>query len=114
VAVFLMLNWFRSPAYPSVGFLILGVILAFWLTPGLATVIPNHTGTLRALVLQNLDSTGDQIGLRRSPARRAKSWKGRSFVDVAVRVRQIICENLGVNMEQLRDETRFVEDIGAD
>ena len=33
---------------------------------------------------------------------------------VEERVVEIVCENLGVNKEQVKRETRFIEDIGAD
>lgn len=33
---------------------------------------------------------------------------------VEERVTEIVCENLGVNKEQVKRETRFIEDIGAD
>lgn len=33
---------------------------------------------------------------------------------VEERVVEIVCENLGVNKDQVKRETRFIEDIGAD
>jgi acyl carrier protein len=33
---------------------------------------------------------------------------------VEERVTEIVCENLGVNKEQVKRETRFIEEIGAD
>lgn len=33
---------------------------------------------------------------------------------VEERVTEIVCENLGVNKDQVKRETRFIEDIGAD
>ena len=34
--------------------------------------------------------------------------------DKAAKVREIIAEKLGVNMEQLTDNARFIEDLAAD
>jgi acyl carrier protein len=45
-------------------------------------------------------------------------WAGRLWEDLTVsveeRVIEIVCENLGVNKEQVTRSTRFIEDIGAD
>jgi len=34
--------------------------------------------------------------------------------DVAARVKQIIVEQLGVKLEEIKDESKFIEDLGAD
>lgn len=34
--------------------------------------------------------------------------------DVGARVKQIIVEQLGVKPEEIKDESRFIEDLGAD
>jgi acyl carrier protein len=58
--------------------------------------------------------------LRDDPA--AKEWTRRRQILVEVfivpsveeRVIDIVCENLGVNKEQVKRETSFIEDMGAD
>lgn len=34
--------------------------------------------------------------------------------EIKEKVRKIICEHLGVTSEQVKDDSRFVEDLGAD
>jgi acyl carrier protein len=34
--------------------------------------------------------------------------------EISEKVKKIICEHLGVSSEQVKDESRFVEDLGAD
>jgi acyl carrier protein len=41
-------------------------------------------------------------------------WEDRIVPSVEERVIEIVCENLGVNKEQVTRSTRFIEDIGAD
>jgi len=36
------------------------------------------------------------------------------MTDVASRVKQIIVEQLGVKPEEIKDESKFIEDLGAD
>jgi acyl carrier protein len=40
-------------------------------------------------------------------------WEDKT-VSVEERVIEIVCENLGVNKEQVTRSTKFIEDIGAD
>src|SRR5207302_1306010 len=96
-------------AYLLTGSFIIGIVGAFWLTPNLATLIPENAGTLRALVHYHVGPSADG----KSPASHSSRWRGRQYVDVAVRVRQIICENIGVDPEQLSEDSRFIEDLGC-
>ena len=50
------------------------------------------------------------------PRRRAPSgrWEDRTVPSVEERVIEIVCENLGVNKEQVNRNTSFIEDVGAD
>src|ERR1700694_4835662 len=41
-------------------------------------------------------------------------WKERMVPSVEERVIEIVCENLGVNKEQVPRQTSFIEDVGAD
>ncbi len=41
-------------------------------------------------------------------------WEERIVATTEERVIEIVCENLGVNKEQVTRTTRFIEDIGAD
>jgi acyl carrier protein len=41
-------------------------------------------------------------------------WRNRTVASVEERVVDIVCENLGVNKEQVNRSTNFIEDIGAD
>jgi acyl carrier protein len=45
---------------------------------------------------------------------RGKAVEGESIVSVEERVIEIVCENLGVNKEQVTRSTSFIEDVGAD
>jgi acyl carrier protein len=47
----------------------------------------------------------------RPPAGR---WEDRTVPSVEERVIEIVCENLGVNKEQVNRNTSFIEDVGAD
>jgi acyl carrier protein len=48
---------------------------------------------------------------RRAPPGR---WEDRTVPSVEERVIEIVCENLGVNKEQVNRNTSFIEDVGAD
>src|SRR5205809_5262608 len=51
----------------------------------------------------------------RSPYRHAEpDWEDRAVPSVEERVIEIVCENLGVNKEQVTRSTSFIEDVGAD
>src|SRR3954465_8310845 len=53
--------------------------------------------------------------VRRPPRGEPKSlWEVRTGASVEERVIDIVCENLGVNKEQVTRQTSFQEDIGAD
>jgi len=41
-------------------------------------------------------------------------WEVRNVASVQERVIDIVCENLGVNKEQVARPTSFIEDMGAD
>jgi acyl carrier protein len=41
-------------------------------------------------------------------------WEDRTVPSVEERVIEIVCENLGVNKEQVNRNTSFIEDVGAD
>jgi acyl carrier protein len=41
-------------------------------------------------------------------------WEDRTVPSVEERVTEIVCENLGVNKEQVNRNTSFIEDVGAD
>src|ERR671936_2462739 len=41
-------------------------------------------------------------------------WEERTVPSVEERVIEIVCENLGVNKEQVTRNTSFIEDVGAD
>jgi acyl carrier protein len=41
-------------------------------------------------------------------------WEDRTVASVEERVIDIVCENLGVNKEQITRQTSFIEDMGAD
>ncbi len=41
-------------------------------------------------------------------------WEGPIVASVEERVIEIVCENLGVNKEQVTRSTSFIEDVGAD
>ena len=41
-------------------------------------------------------------------------WEDRNVPSVEERVVEIVCENLGVNKEQVTRSTSFQEDVGAD
>jgi acyl carrier protein len=51
----------------------------------------------------------------RGAGRPGPPW-GRSFIVASIeeRVIEIVCENLGVNKEQVNRNTSFIEDVGAD
>jgi acyl carrier protein len=54
---------------------------------------------------------------RPAPARRRAPpgrWEDRTVPSVEERVIEIVCENLGVNKEQVNRNTSFIEDVGAD
>src|SRR4051812_39505670 len=55
-------------------------------------------------------------GWNRGPRRRAPPgrWEDRTVPSVEERVIEIVCENLGVNKEQVNRKTSFIEDVGAD
>jgi acyl carrier protein len=62
-----------------------------------------------------------QVGLPKTCPRQYSLpifWKARpgenQVPSVEERVIEIVCENLGVNKDQVKRETRFIEDIGAD
>lgn len=40
--------------------------------------------------------------------------RNESMSDVGARVKQIIVEQLGVKPEEIKDESKFIEDLGAD
>jgi acyl carrier protein len=44
----------------------------------------------------------------------ARLWEDRIVPSVEERVIEIVCENLGVNKEQVTRSTSFIEDVGAD
>jgi len=44
----------------------------------------------------------------------ANSWEDSVVPSVEERVIEIVCENLGVNKEQVTRQTSFQEDVGAD
>jgi acyl carrier protein len=60
---------------------------------------------------------GGEDGSKR-PRRRflgsARLWEDRIVPSVEERVIEIVCENLGVNKEQVTRSTSFIEDVGAD
>jgi acyl carrier protein len=41
-------------------------------------------------------------------------WEDRTVASVEERVIDIVCENLGVNKEQVTRSTSFIDDMGAD
>jgi acyl carrier protein len=54
-------------------------------------------------------------GRARRPVGRSKSvWEVCTVASVEERVIDIVCENLGVNKEQVTRQTSFQEDMGAD
>jgi acyl carrier protein len=57
---------------------------------------------------------GRAIGQPRCPKRLAKAREDPVVPSVEERVIEIVCENLGVNKEQVTRQTSFQEDIGAD
>src|SRR5437764_2560041 len=55
------------------------------------------------------------LGARRPPSRPfAGRWEVHAVPSVEERVIDIVCENLGVNKEQVTRKTSFIEDVGAD
>src|SRR5207249_10966345 len=42
------------------------------------------------------------------------NWRIATVPSVKDRVIEIVCENLGVNKEQVTEKTSFIEDVGAD
>jgi acyl carrier protein len=79
-------------------------LLLLWLTRPLAVCIPEGCGTMRAMIHRVLEGDRDRAhaGLRRL-----------SEQDVWDRLCTVIVENLAVNREQLKPETRF-KDLGVD
>jgi acyl carrier protein len=56
-------------------------------------------------------------GVRRYRARHSRQsvlWEDSVVPSVEERVIEIVCENLGVNREQVTRQTSFQEDVGAD
>ena len=47
-------------------------------------------------------------------ARREPFWRNLVVPSTEERVIEIVCENLGVNKEQVTRNTSFIEDVGAD
>jgi acyl carrier protein len=58
------------------------------------------------------DAMGSFRGRRFLPLREESIVKSRD--EIKEKVVQIVCDNLGVNKEQVTDSTSFTEDIGAD
>jgi acyl carrier protein len=56
------------------------------------------------------------LGAHRSGSRVGRSplWEERTVASVEERVIDIVCENLGVNKEQVTRSTSFIDDMGAD
>ena len=51
---------------------------------------------------------------RRSSSGLSPQWEDRIVPSTEERVIEIVCENLGVNKEQVTRSTSFIEDVGAD
>jgi acyl carrier protein len=56
---------------------------------------------------------GSSVPPRRSLGS-VRLWEDRIVPSVEERVIEIVCENLGVNKEQVTRSTSFIEDVGAD
>jgi acyl carrier protein len=50
----------------------------------------------------------------RRPSPAASQWEESIVASIEERVIQIVCDNLGVNKEQVTRNTSFQEDVGAD
>jgi acyl carrier protein len=69
-------------------------------------------GALWYITLERRWSVGRR--LRRSRPDPRALWEESTVPSVEERVIDIVCENLGVNKEQVSRSTNFIEDIGAD
>jgi acyl carrier protein len=68
-------------------------------------------------VLWYINQGGDGVLLGQPPpfaGRLEPLWEGSIVPSTEERVIEIVCENLGVNKEQVTRSTSFTEDVGAD
>jgi acyl carrier protein len=62
--------------------------------------------------IRSIAGHGSSVGSAVAPP--AGRWEDRTVPSVEERVIEIVCENLGVNKEQVNRNTSFIEDVGAD
>src|SRR5947208_12843888 len=58
-----------------------------------------------------------RAGNRRPPGRNSsicKRREGRQMSDIAERVKKIVVEHLGVEAAQVKEDAKFIDDLGAD
>jgi hypothetical protein len=89
-------------------------VILYSVTRPFADRVPVGARTVRSLVrsLAKAEYATGQVDERRQ-FQRATIWQRRSYADVACQVRKVVAQVVGVNVEQIVDDARFIEDLGC-